>query len=184
MIILVGASASGKTEVAKLLRDRFNITKAITHTSRKPRIGEQNGIDYFFVSREEFLKLRGQHFFVETTEYNGNFYGCSLSQVSEDKCVVVDPNGLRSFLALHDPSVVSFLLLAEEKTRESRMEGRGDKKEDIEKRIVLDRFDFRRDNIAPVDFVIATDNKNLVQIADEIHLDYLDTLLKRRGKDS
>ena len=90
MIILVGASASGKTVVAKDLAARYGYTKAITHTTRPKREGEINGVDYFFVTKKEFLDMESRGEFVETTWYNGNFYGCSKAQVADDKCVVVE----------------------------------------------------------------------------------------------
>ena len=52
MLILIGPSASGKTEVAKLLAKKYNITKIVTYTTRAPRINEINGVDYNFVSVE------------------------------------------------------------------------------------------------------------------------------------
>ena len=73
MIILVGASASGKTEVAKVLAKTFQMRKVITHTTRPMRENEIDGVDYYFVSREEFISLKKHNFFVETTEYNDNF---------------------------------------------------------------------------------------------------------------
>lgn len=58
MIILVGASASGKTEVAKMLGKLFQMRKVITHTTRPMRENEKDGVDYYFVTREEFLNLK------------------------------------------------------------------------------------------------------------------------------
>jgi guanylate kinase len=180
MILLTGASASGKTEIAKLLRLRYGIAKAVTHTSREPRPGEINAVDYFFVKKDDFERLKSKNSFVETTLYNGNYYGCSKGQVSDDKCVVVDPNGLRSFLALNECSIVTFYLEAKEETRVERMKGRGDKPSEIERRIVNDRVDFRDDNIAPTDFRIQTDGRSLDDIAQEIYSKYIYTL-KQRG---
>ena len=60
MLILIGASASGKTEVAKTLAKKYNITKIVTYTTRAPRINERNGVDYNFVSVEEFAKLTSE----------------------------------------------------------------------------------------------------------------------------
>jgi guanylate kinase len=179
MILLIGASASGKTETAKLLRSDYGIVKAITHTSRLPRAGEKDGVDYFFVSNERFEDLLKEDFFVEHTFYNGHYYGCSKAQVNDDKCVVVDPNGLRSFLALHDRSVVTFYLLASEKTREERMKGRGDKAEDIARRLLNDRKDFAPNNIAKTDFQIPTDGRSLEEIAEDVYGKYLSTLRER-----
>ena len=54
MIVLSGASASGKTEVAKMLAKKYGITKVVTTTTREKRNGEIHGKDYFFVSKNEF----------------------------------------------------------------------------------------------------------------------------------
>lgn len=180
MILLTGASASGKTEVAKMLRKNFGIVKAVTHTTRAPRAGETNGIDYHFVSDRDFLAGFDRGEFVEKTFYNGHYYGCSKKEVAENKCIVVDPHGLRSFLALKDPSVVTFYLEASEATREKRMIHRGDKKEDIEKRLLNDRVDFAPSAIAPTDFHIVTDDKTLEQIAQDVYSKYQSTLKARK----
>ena len=57
MILLIGASASGKTEVAKVLLSKFGMKKAITHTSRPIRPSEVDGVDYHFVTKETFQRL-------------------------------------------------------------------------------------------------------------------------------
>lgn len=180
MLLLIGASASGKTEVAHHLRLTYGIVKAITHTTRLPRVGEKDGVDYFFCTDEEFLAGLKEGKFVEHTYYNGHYYGCSKKEVADNKCVVVDPNGLRSFLALHDPTVVTFDLLASEKTREERMRHRGDKEEDIQKRLANDRKDFAPSAIAPTDFQIDTDGRTLDDITKEVYEKYEATLAKRR----
>ncbi|MCQ2772185.1 MAG: AAA family ATPase [Bacilli bacterium] len=178
MIILVGASASGKTEVAKLLASKHGIVKAITTTTRKMRVGERDGVDYFFISKEEFLKRKKEDSFVETTEYNSNYYGCSKSQIADDKAVIVDPNGLKSFLALNNPTVVTFYLHASDETRAKRMKNRGDLEENIKSRLNGDKIEFAKEKIAPTDFVIATDDKTLDEITELVYKSYIDTLNK------
>lgn len=180
MIILLGASASGKTEIAKALSRLYGIKKATTHTSRLPRVGERDGVDYHFVSNEEFERLLKEDAFVEHTFYNNHYYGCSKKEISDDKCVVVDPNGLKSFLKLNDPSIVTFFLVAEEKTRENRMSSRGDKKEDIKRRIEGDRIDFDPDRVGHTDFLIHTDTKTIEELTSMVYKLYKDTL-KERG---
>jgi len=180
MILLVGASASGKTEIAKYLRRQYGIVKAITHTSRSPRVGEKDGIDYFFVSKDKFLSLIKDGCFVEHTLYNGNYYGCSKSQIADDKCVIVDPNGLKNFLVLHNHRLISFYLEAPETVREERMIGRGDKAELIIQRLALDRIAFADGNIEKTDFLIETGNKPIEKIGDDIYLKYVQELKKRR----
>ena len=81
MIILYGPSACGKTEVAKLLASSYSIKKVITHTTRSKRVNEVNGVDYYFVTKEEFLSLKEQGAFVETACYNSNLYGSSKKEI-------------------------------------------------------------------------------------------------------
>ena len=52
MIILIGPSASGKTEIAQILEKKYNLKKVITHTTREKRINEKDNIDYYFVNKE------------------------------------------------------------------------------------------------------------------------------------
>lgn len=179
MILLSGPSASGKTEVAKMLKLLFGIQKAVTHTTRSPRKGEKNAIDYFFVSKERFLELKKQDFFVETTFYNQNYYGCGKDQISPAKVVVVDPNGLKSFLALNNRGVVSFFLKAKEETRIKRMRNRGDSEEAIASRISNDRIEFASNKIPPTDFQITTDDLPLEGVAQEVYKLYLAALQKQ-----
>ena len=64
MIILVGASASGKTEVAKYLIKNYGFEKVVTFTTRVKRPSEIDKIDYNFVTKDQFLKLKDENFFV------------------------------------------------------------------------------------------------------------------------
>ena len=64
-----------------------------------------NGVDYNFVSIEEFAKLTDENFFVETTYYNSNYYGTARKDIKDDKCIILDPNGLKSFLKLNDERI-------------------------------------------------------------------------------
>lgn len=168
MIILTGASASGKTVTALDLQKRHGLVKAITTTTREKRIGETNGVEYFFLTKEEFLKKLEKGGFVEHSIYNENYYGCGIDQVGDDKIVVLDPNGLHSFLKLKNKNIVSFLLLADENTRKNRMISRGDKPENIQIRIKNDVNDFNLEKIDKVDFIISTENKTIEQVSDEI----------------
>ena len=78
MLILIGPSASGKTEVAKLLAKKYNITKIVTYTTRAPRVNEVNGVDYNFVSVEEFAQptlgslIKGPADYGKIVDYSAN----------------------------------------------------------------------------------------------------------------
>lgn len=108
------------------------------------RIGEKDDVDYHFVSKEEFLKLKEKNYFIETTLYNGNYYGTSKSEVSDNKVLIVDPNGVKSILSLNDPRIIIFRLNADSTTRFNRMIIRGDSIENIEQRISKDKDVFQK----------------------------------------
>lgn len=159
MIVLVGPSASGKTEAAKLLYSIYGIKKVITHTTRPMRIGEKDDVDYHFVSKEEFLKLKEKNYFIETTLYNGNYYGTSKSEVSDNKVLIVDPNGVKSILSLNDPRIIIFRLNADSTTRFNRMIIRGDSIENIEQRISKDKDVFSEDALSSKSINIDTEKR-------------------------
>lgn len=178
MILLVGASASGKTVTALDLQKRYGLIKAITTTTREMRVGETDGVEYFFISKEEFKKRLADGKFVEHSLYNDNYYGCGVDQVDDNKIVVLDPNGLHSFLKLNNKHVVSFLLIADEKTRQARMVSRGDKQENINKRLKNDVDDFSLEKIGKVDFIIHTENQSIEETSDQIYKLYKEKISK------
>ena len=169
MIILCGASASGKTVTALELQNRYKIQKAITTTTRQMRDGEHDGVEYFFISKDEFERRLKDGKFVESSLYNGNYYGCGIDQVADDRVVVLDPNGLHHFRKLKDKNVVTFLLVCDASTRKDRMKLRGDKPENIESRLENDVISFAKEKIGEVDYIINTDNKSIEETAKEIY---------------
>ena len=172
MIILYGPSACGKTEVAKLLASSYSIKKVITHTTRSKRVNEVNGVDYYFVTKEEFLSLKEQGAFVETACYNFNLYGSSKKEIQDDKCCILDPQGVKKYKELNDKSIVIFYLTASEETRKKRMESRLDKKEDISSRLQNDKESFKDvDELA--DFIISTEERSVDDITKEVYEKYL-----------
>ena len=182
MIVLAGASASGKTEAAKELAKSFGVTKVITTTTRKMRIGEVDGRDYFFVSKERFQEMIKEGRFVEYTVYNDNYYGSTKDQIAHDKCVVIDPAGLKAYIALNDPDIVTFFLDSLEETRFKRMLLRGDKEEDAKRRIEHDKKAFHPSNIADVDFHIDSETKTIEEVAALVYEKYKETIRKRNLK--
>ena len=110
MIILIGPSASGKTEIAKKLISTFGYKKFVTTTTRNKRVGETDGIDYYFISVDEFKENLANNKFIETTIYNNNYYGSYKSEMGDNKVLIVEPNGLKAFQSLNDPHIISFFI--------------------------------------------------------------------------
>ncbi len=177
MLILIGASASGKTEVAKYLMHKYHLNKIITYTTRQKRINEINGVDYNFISLEEFALLKEQDFFVETTYYNQNYYGTAKKDIQDDKCIILDPNGFQSFLALHDPKIISFYLDSDEEIRFQRMLDRKDDENLARQRIINDRIAFYDKHMKGVTFVVDSNDISIKDLGDKIYNLYHNMLL-------
>jgi len=101
LIVIVGESASGKTTFAKALEIEQGYKRVVTYTTRPPREGEKNGIDYFFVTEEEFLTHEDNKTFFETAEYNDWNYGSSIMGLdieNSNYVIILTPTGMRSLL--------------------------------------------------------------------------------------
>lgn len=83
-IILTGKTASGKDTIKlHLLKKYPSLKKVMTTTSRTPRVNEKNGVDYFFLSRNDFEKKIEQKVFAEFVEYGGNLYGTEKKELEQ-----------------------------------------------------------------------------------------------------
>jgi guanylate kinase len=184
MLVLIGPSASGKTESAKIMINRYPISRVVTCTTRKQRINEIDGFDYHFLSKNRFNQLKKEGYFLETATYNNNLYGTPKNELADDKFIILEPQGLKSFLEKSECQIVAIFLKTKESTRIKRMKQRKDHPEDIKKRIAADREDFNLKNIEGLDLIIDTNDINLSQVADMIYLNYLEILEKKklRGK--
>ena len=82
MVILSSPSGAGKTTISKKLQQKYqNFKISVSHTTRTPRPNEVDGIDYFFISHDEFKKLIKKNEFYEYAEIFGNYYGTSKKSV-------------------------------------------------------------------------------------------------------
>lgn len=171
MIILIGPSASGKTEIAKKLISAFGYKKFVTTTTRNKRVGEIDGVDYYFISVDEFKENLANNKFIETTIYNNNYYGSYKSEMGDNKVLIVEPNGLKAFQSLNDPHIISFFIDSSEDDRYERMLKRGDEINDIKRRLHNDRKLFY-ENIK-TDFRIINKNKSLEELSNNINNLYL-----------
>lgn len=181
MLILLGPSASGKTESAKIMLNRYPISRVVTCTTRPKRVNEIDGFDYQFVNEEEFDRLIEAKYFAETAIYNGFRYGTPLNQLRDDKLIILEPRGLASFTKLRVCTIVAIYLQTNESVRYERMRYRGDTKEQAESRLASDRERFDLTHIANVDMVIDTTNMSASDIADMIYGNYKFLLGKKQN---
>ena len=173
MLVLIGPSASGKTESAKIMINKYPISRVVTCTTRAKRISEIDGFDYHFFSIEKFKELEEKDFFIETAEYNGNWYGTPRSELEDDKFIILEPQGYKSMMDINPCPIVAIYLNTDEAIRMSRMKERKDKQKDINRRISSDRVDFNLSNLKNLDLTIDTSNMSLSSVADKIYSEYI-----------
>lgn len=102
LIIVSAPSGSGKTTIVqRLLQEDKDIERSVSFTTREPRVGEKDKVDYIFVSKDEFEKKKEQGEFLEFEENFGNYYGTSALQIKEalkeekDIILSIDVRGAR-----------------------------------------------------------------------------------------
>ena len=81
LFVISGPSGAGKGTICKEILENENIRLSVSMTTRAPRDGEIDGVNYFFVSKEEFQKIIEERGFLEYAEVYGNFYGTPKMEV-------------------------------------------------------------------------------------------------------
>lgn len=180
MIVIVGASASGKTEIAKILIKKYGYHKCVTTTTRSQRVGEVNGIDYHFLTKEEFLLRVSQKAFVEVTNYQNNFYGIQRKDIDKEAVVIVDPNGANELVSKLGDSVYLVLVESSYQDRKRRMLERGDELSNVLKRLDSDDEVFNKDKLLRIDLLINNCAQTLEELADHIYTSYQTYLKEKR----
>ncbi|MDF2570930.1 MAG: gmk 2 [Sporomusa sp.] len=133
---LIGPPASGKSSIQKALA-QYGVPEILSHTTRKPRPNEQQGVHYYFVTKEEFLKTET----IERVEYSGNLYGLSKAEVLDKvnhnpvSTVAIESQGLIQMRKLLANRVESIFIMVDYDTVISRMVDRGDDPALINRRI-------------------------------------------------
>ena len=83
LVVISGPAGAGKGTVVKELVKNDNIKVSVSATTRSPRPGEENGVHYHFLTREQFQDMIKEDGFLEYAEYCGNFYGSPKKQAEE-----------------------------------------------------------------------------------------------------
>ena len=158
LIIITGPSGVGKGTVVKELLDRNkDIWLSISATTRNPRVGEKDGLNYYFISEERFKDMIDKKEFLEWAQFAGNYYGTPLSTVNEkiEKGFIVlleiEVEGAKQIKEKFPESSSIFLLPPSKEELEKRIRNRGTEKEEaIDRRLSRanyeiassDQFDF------------------------------------------
>jgi guanylate kinase len=160
VFIICAPSGAGKTSlVAELLRRDRNVRLSVSHTTRAPRPGEQDGRDYHFVSRTAFEAMIERGAFLESAEVHGNLYGTSQDWIDEqrardvDLVLEIDWQGAQQVRRLILDAVGIFILPPSADTLRRRLLDRGqDSEAVIERRLRAARGEIA--HLAEFDYVI------------------------------
>lgn len=137
IIVIVAPSGTGKsTLIKRLFNECGNLDWSVSYTTRPARSNEINGKDYYFVSQDEFFKLRDQGEFIEFAEVHGNWYGTAKKVIEENlfkgKNLLfdLDVQGSDAFKKVFkDRAKIIFIAPPSLEVLEKRLRGRGTEKE-------------------------------------------------------
>lgn len=142
MLVLSGPSGVGKGTLGKRLIEEEGFGFSVSCTTRGPRPGEKHGVDYLFITREEFLSRRAANGFLETATVHDEFYGTPREPAERamaegrDFLLDIDPQGGVQVMESVPEAVSVFLLPPSWEALEARLRGRGTETEEkIQKRL-------------------------------------------------
>jgi guanylate kinase len=161
MIVLIGKSGSGKDTILKELK-KYGFNAIVSYTTRPKRHYEVDGVDYHFITEEEFMEKLKSDFFVEHTEYRGWHYGIAKKDCDENGVVIVEPNGLKQLENKIDDISV-FYVEASLETRVDRLYKRGDDPAEIGRRIIADEELFK-DVSSMTEWIINNDDNDMEEL--------------------
>lgn len=133
---LVGPSGSGKTTVGMGTLKKLGIPEIVSHTTRAPRVGEEEGVTYYYVTKEDFDKLEK----VEEVCYAGNYYCTSKNEIerkfeiADELGIIVSIEGVEALKEVYGDAVKAIFMNVNREECIKRMIARGDSEEAIESR--------------------------------------------------
>ena len=137
LILISGPSGTGKGTVCDLLRQKHpEISYSISATTRQPRPGEQDGVNYYFYTKEKFQEMIDQGQLLEWAEVYGNFYGTPRQKVldrldaGEDILLEIDTQGALNVMKVMPEGLFIFLLPPSLEELAARLKGRGTETEE------------------------------------------------------
>ncbi|WP_047540566.1 guanylate kinase [Methylotenera versatilis] len=164
LFIVTAASGAGKTSLVKsILTHDAQVKLSISHTTRAPRVGEENGVHYHFVNDAQFLSILNNGGFLESADVHGAKYGTSQASVDSalqagyDVILEIDWQGAAQVREIYPDSIGIFILPPSVETLEFRLNNRGqDSVEVINKRVAAAREEMS--HVVEFDYVTINDN--------------------------
>jgi guanylate kinase len=174
LVVISGQSGVGKDSLIQRLKERgYPVHFVITATDRAPRPGELHGREYFFLSTDEFLRMKQDGELLEHAVVYGQHKGIPRQQVREalasgkDVIMRVDVQGATTVRRLAPQAVLVFIIASSEQELEQRLRTRGyDSPEQLEERLTTARKEIER--LHEFDYVIVNRDGELDQAVDDV----------------
>ena len=173
LIVVSGPAGSGKGTVNSQLIESGDFAFSVSATTRAPRPGEVAGVNYHYITREEFQKRIDNNEMLEYTEYCGNFYGTPKKEAEEvlesgkNLILEIEVEGAANVKAKYPESVLILLLPPSFKTQECRLRGRATETEDK----ILARLEQTKNELKQVDiydYVVYNHDGNSIEAVNDI----------------
>lgn len=171
LFVISGCSGVGKSTVlSDVMAARDDLCFSVSATTRAPRPGERDGVNYYFVTHEKFLKMIANGEFLEFDEHNDTYYGTPRGQLEEklargNVILDIEPNGAFAVRKARPDATLIFIMPPSVQELEQRLRSRGDTSEEqIEKR--LRRAGWEMEQRTQYDYVVI--NERVKDCVDQI----------------
>ena len=173
LLVISGPAGSGKGTVNAHLLKRDDFVYSVSATTRAPRPGEVNGINYHFITKEDFLHRIEHGEMLEYTEYCGNFYGTPKKEAEDvlrsgkNLILEIEVEGAKNVKAIYPEAVLVLLLPPSYSVQEQRLRGRGTETEEK----ILARLERTREELKELshyDYIVYNEDDGADRCADEI----------------
>ena len=173
LFVISGPSGTGKGTVMKLLLETGEYFYSVSATTRAPRPGEVNGVNYHFIDREEFQRRIDEGGFLEYTTYCDNYYGTPLKEAiavlesGKNLILEIECDGAKNVKKIFPDAVLIMLIPPTFSIQEERLRGRGTETEEV----IQKRLEKAKREIAQLDaydYIVYNYNGGSAVAADDI----------------
>ena len=175
LLVISGFSGAGKGTVTRSLKEKYGYGLSVSMTTRQPREGEVDGIDYHFKTEDEFLRLIDYNGFIEYARYVDHYYGTPRKYVEEElergRTVIleIEVQGAVKIKQQYPDAVLIFITAPDAQSLRERLCGRGTNDEaDIEKR--MDRARKEAESIGEYDYIVVNENGRPEECMEKIRM--------------